>query len=221
MPAEAHEQLIRAAHIVAGEQLSDAFGHISIRAAPDELSITPPVPLGALSDDAKLATLSVTSSALPPGSPREAWIHQAIAAERPEVGAIVRAQPPMVAALVASGQPLRPLHGHGAFLGDPVPVHNDSRLIRDPDSAREVARTLGSGSAIIFRGNGAVTAAPTLEQAVALMWVLERSAELNLRAHSAGGSPVVLSTEEQHWWAERGDELLPRIYRYLESEHTA
>lgn len=134
---------------------------------------------------------------------------------------MVRAQPRAVAALAASGHPLRPLHGHGAFLGDPVPVHDDSRLIRDPESAARVAVALGEGSAIILRGNGAVTAAPTLEAAVALMWVLERSAELSLTALATDGSPVALPAEEQEWWVARGPELLPRIYRYLETIHKA
>ncbi|MBK0418899.1 class II aldolase/adducin family protein [Leucobacter sp. CSA1] len=221
MPAADRDRLIRAANIVADAGLSDAFGHLSIRVASEELEITPPLPLRSLTAATGLVALPLTGDELPDGAPREAWIHRAIASARPEAGAIVRAQPPAVAAMAASGLPLRPLHGHGAFLGDPVPVHDDSRLIRDAESAEAVARTLGSGSAIVLRGNGAVTVAETPEQAVALMWVLERSAEINLRAHSVGNAPIVLSAEEQAWWADRAAELLPRIYRYLEGARAA
>jgi HCOMODA/2-hydroxy-3-carboxy-muconic semialdehyde decarboxylase len=46
------------------------------------------------------------------------------------------------------------------------------------------------------------------------MWLLERTAELLLRA-CAAGQPNDIDPAEQTWWNERADELLPRIYAYL------
>jgi HCOMODA/2-hydroxy-3-carboxy-muconic semialdehyde decarboxylase len=207
-------QLLDAAAVVAGAGLTDAFGHLSVRTSADELTITPPVPLSALTADHDLATLTRGSTELPSGAPKEAWIHLALADARPDIGAICRAQPPAVAALVAAGQPVLPLNGHGSFLGESVPVYDDSRLIRDADSAEALCRTLGDSNAVILRGNGAVTVGPDLASAVALMWVLEKTAELNLRALAAG-TPHPLPLDEQSWWRDRAPELLPRIYTYL------
>jgi HCOMODA/2-hydroxy-3-carboxy-muconic semialdehyde decarboxylase len=212
--SDARAQLLDAAAVVAGAGLTDAFGHLSVRTSAPELTITPPVALSALTADHALATLTLGSAELPSAAPKEAWIHLALAEGRPDIGAICRAQPPAVAALVAAGQPVLPLNGHGSFLGETVPVYTDSRLIRDADSAAAVRHAMGDSNAVILRGNGAVTTGPDLASAVALMWVLEKTAELNLRALAAG-TPHPLPLDEQAWWRERSTELLPRIYTYL------
>jgi ribulose-5-phosphate 4-epimerase/fuculose-1-phosphate aldolase len=209
-----HHQLIQAGTVVAAAGLSDAFGHVSVRTSPTTLTITPPVALSLLTDQHEFAELTIGSDELPSAAPKEAWIHLAIAEDRPGVGAICRAQPPAVAALVAAGQPVLPLNGHGSFLGESVPVYEDSRLIRDAASARAVSQALGDSNAVILRGNGAVTTGPDLASAVALMWVLEKTAQLNLSARAAG-TPHPLPAEEQAWWRERASELLPRMFTYL------
>jgi HCOMODA/2-hydroxy-3-carboxy-muconic semialdehyde decarboxylase len=210
----AQTELHGAAAVVAGAGLTDAFGHLSVRMSATELVITPPVALSTLTAEHGLITLSAGSSDLPSAAPKEAWIHLALADARSDIGAICRAQPPAVAALVAAGRPVLPLNGHGAFLGEQVPVYQDSRLIRDAASATAVRDTLGDANAVILRGNGAVTTGPDLASAVALMWVLEKTAELNLRALAAG-TPQPLPLDEQSWWRDRATELLPRIYTYL------
>jgi HCOMODA/2-hydroxy-3-carboxy-muconic semialdehyde decarboxylase len=210
----AQTDLHDAAAVMAGAGLTDAFGHLSVRTSANELAITPPVALSTLTAADRLITLSVGSTDLPSAAPKEAWIHLALADARPDIGAICRAQPPAVAALVAAGRPVLPLNGHGAFLGESVPVYDDSRLIRDAASASAVRDTLAEANAVILRGNGAVTTGPDLASAVALMWVLEKTAELNLRALAAG-TPRPLPRDEQSWWRDRATELLPRIYTYL------
>ncbi|WP_167048197.1 class II aldolase/adducin family protein [Salinibacterium sp. ZJ454] len=207
-------ELREAGAVVAAFGLSDAFGHLSVRSSAHALTITPPVPLSLLTDQDEYPELSLDATELPPAAPKEAWIHLAIAEARPEVGAICRAQPPAVAALVAAGQPVLALNGHGSFLGETVPVYPDSRLIRDADSASRVSETLGESTAVILRGNGAVTTGPDIASAVALMWVLEKTAQLNLAALGAG-TPHPLPLDEQSWWRDRATELLPRIYNYL------
>lgn len=214
MTTDAPAKLHDAAAVVAGAGLTDAFGHLSVRTSADELVITPPVALSSLTAEHGLIALTLGSSELPDAAPKEAWIHLALAEARSDIGAICRAQPPAVAALVAAGQPVLPLNGHGSFLGETVPVYHDSRLIRDAASATAVRDTLGDSNAIILRGNGAVTTGPDLASAIALMWVLEKTAELNLRALAAG-TPHPLPLDEQSWWRDRSSELLPRIYTYL------
>jgi HCOMODA/2-hydroxy-3-carboxy-muconic semialdehyde decarboxylase len=211
---DAPARLRIAARAVARTGLSDAFGHVSVRTSPSSALVTPPVPLGGLTDDDPLLTLDLDADDLPAGAPREAWMHLTVLRARSDVGAICRAQPPAVAAWAALQQPLPVVNGHAALLGR-VATHPDSRLVRDLASADAVADVLGDGTAVILRGNGALTVAADLASAVAAMWLLERTAELALRA-SAAGAVHEVPADEQEWWRERTAELLPRIYRYIE-----
>jgi HCOMODA/2-hydroxy-3-carboxy-muconic semialdehyde decarboxylase len=213
MDDDVQRRLADAAHATAGAGLVDAFGHLSVRTAKASFTITPPVPLERLSPEDAFARVGLDARELPAGAPKEAWIHLALYAARPEAGAVCRAQPPAVAAFAALQRELPALNGHAAMLGD-VAVHADSRLVRDAAGGAAVARSAGGADAIILRGNGAVTLGRDLPEAVARMWVLERSAELALRALAAG-TPHPLPADERSWWRDRSAELLPRIYAHL------
>lgn len=220
MTIEHARDLAMAANIIAAESLSDAFGHLSVRTSPKQLLITPPVPLGLVTETSEFRPVETGAVELPPGVPKEAWLHLAIADRRSDVAAVCRAQPPAVNALCALDLPLLPLNGQSALLGPVVPVHPDSRLVRDRGTASLVADRLDDGFAIMLRGNGAVTCGATLGDAVATMWLLERSARITLEAHAAG-IPHPLPEEEQAWWRGIRTELLPRMYSALEQTHTA
>jgi ribulose-5-phosphate 4-epimerase/fuculose-1-phosphate aldolase len=213
MDDDVHDRLIDAAHAISTAGLVDAFGHLSVRTSGGGFAITPPTPLGTLSSGAAIVDVGLDDAELPPGAPKEAWIHTALYQGRPDVGAVCRAQPPQLAAFAALGRDLLALNGHAAMLG-PVAVHRDSRLVRDAAGGASVARSAGAADAIILLGNGAVTLGRDLGEAVARMWLLERSAELNVRSLAAG-DPLALPLDEQEWWLGRAGELLPRIATYL------
>ena len=207
-------ELIAAGRALAAEGLVTAFGHVSARTGPGTATITPPRPLGSLRGDDPLLELSLEAEELPPGAPGEAWIHWAIYRARGEVGAVCRAQPAAAAAFSVASTPIRALHGQGAFLGAEVAVHEDARLVRSRELGLEVADRLGGGSAVLLRGNGAVTVGATVGEAVARMWVLEASARLNLAAPE--GRP--LDPDELAAWAGVAPEILERIWQYLTRE---
>ena len=188
-----------------------AFGHVSCRVAGNRLLITPPMPLGRLTHEVAWTELDVDGDTLPAEVPREAWIHLAIARRRADVGAICRAQPPVATALASAGVPIVPLHGQGAFLGPRVPVFDDATLVRDQARAEELAERLGDAPAVLLRGNGAVTTGPYIGEAVARMWVLEASAQMNSVA-AAAGTPAPLSADEQAAWRAVSTEILGRIW---------
>ncbi|WP_026928133.1 class II aldolase/adducin family protein [Granulicoccus phenolivorans] len=203
-----------AGRLLAHHELVTAFGHVS-RRTPEGMLITPGKPLGSLSEtDLVAVPADAETTGLPEGAPKEAWLHLAIYAVRPDVAAICRAQPEWVAAADATRDPILPLHGQGSFCGAAVPVHTDSRLARDPELGRRIAESLGDGTALVLRGNGALTVGPTVAAATALMWVLEYSARLNVRARSAG-TPVPLPTDEQDAWRTTQTELLTRLWQHL------
>ncbi|MDO5683233.1 MAG: class II aldolase/adducin family protein [Propionibacteriaceae bacterium] len=214
------EELWRAGRVLAAEGLVNAFGHISTRVDESTIEITPPVPLGTLTRSTPRDQIDLTADELPPGVPKEAWIHVTIYRARPDVRAICRAQPEYATALVSAGLLIRPLHGHGSFLGEPVPVFKDSRLVRDVSRARSLAQVLRDTHAIVMRGNGAVTVGRNVAEAVGRMWVLEKSARMNAIAASAG-VPAPLPEPEQEAWRSTSSELLPRIWTYLTDLHAA
>ncbi|MGF1470409.1 MAG: class II aldolase/adducin family protein [Rubrobacteraceae bacterium] len=211
------EEIIAAAQVLAAEGLVTAFGHASARRGQDGFLITPPKPLGSLQPNEPLLEVPLDESELPAGVPGEAWIHWALYKTHPGVEAICRAQPTISTALASAGVPIRPLHGQGAFLGKEVPIFDDARLIRNRESGEVLARRLGRAKAVVLRGNGALTVGKSIGAAVARMWVLEVSAELN-RIAAAVGNPQVLSPEEFSYWESVGDELLERIWSYLKTD---
>ncbi len=208
-------QLVAAGRALAAEALVTAFGHVSAR-TDTGVVITPPRPLGSLHDDDPLLELSLEAEELPAGAPGEAWIHWAIYRARPDVNAVCRAQPATATVCSVAGTPIRALHGQGAFLGEEVSVHEDARLVRSRELGVRVADRLGAGSAVLLRGNGAVTVGTTVGEAVARMWVLEASARINL----AAAEPRPLDPEELAAWVEVAPEILERIWRYLTREET-
>jgi HCOMODA/2-hydroxy-3-carboxy-muconic semialdehyde decarboxylase len=212
------EDVVVAARALAAAGLVTAFGHVSARTGSGEgrnsFRITPPKPLGTLRSDEPLQKVPLAGDGLPDGVPKEAWIHRAIYEARPDVGAICRAQPPVATAVASAGLPMRVLHGHAAFLGREVPVYGDARLIRERDAGEALARSLGGAGGVVMRGNGAVTVGADVGAAAARMWVLERSAEMNRDAASAG-SPEPLSDSEFAYWESVSEEILERIWAFL------
>ena len=211
------EDIVTAARALATEGLVTAFGHVSARDEQQgSFLITPPRPLGSLGPDEPLLEVSLDEDELPEGVPGEAWIHWAIYNGRPDVAGVCRAQPPISTALASASVPIRPLHGQGAFLGEEVPVYNDARLVRDQEAGEALAERLGNAGGIVMRGNGAVTVAKSVGAAVARMWVLEVSAELN-RTAATVGTPQALNEEEFSYWESVSEEILERIWSYLKA----
>jgi HCOMODA/2-hydroxy-3-carboxy-muconic semialdehyde decarboxylase len=210
--------LAAAGRVLAGEGLVGPFGQVSVRLTPETFLITAPVPL----DRPVAAELAVVvdprAAALPPGAPAEGHLHAAVYLARPDVHAVCRAQPRGVEAVAASNRPLRPLHGHGVLASASVPVLQDARVVRTRERALAAAERLADATALLLRGNGAVTVGRSLGAAVARMWALEASAQLNLPLLDLDGVPELDPQEIAHWSA-MADELLGRIWAHLRARH--
>jgi ribulose-5-phosphate 4-epimerase/fuculose-1-phosphate aldolase len=198
--------------VLAALDLVTAFGHVSGRAG-DHLLITPAVPLAGVRDT-DLIRVPLDATALPPGAPGESWLHLSIYARRPDVSAIARAQPPAAFPVAAVTTALPPLHGQACWLGRSVPVHDDARLLRERALADAAAGTLGSGAALLLRGNGAATTATSPGLAVARMWLLSAACQAWLSATASGPVRALTDAEIDGWLAVEGD-LLPRLWRHL------
>lgn len=208
-------ELAAVARVLAATGLVDAFGHVSERSGDGAALITPATPMSEVRSNEQLVELPLGElGELPAGAPKEAWVHWAIYRARPDVGAICRAQPPSPLAVAAIADELPALLGQGAIAGAPVPVFPDSRLVREPGRAVELAAALGEAPALIMRGNGALATGSTAGRALARLVLLERSADTYLRA-AAAGTPRPLSAEEAGAWQAAGEELLERLWQHL------
>jgi ribulose-5-phosphate 4-epimerase/fuculose-1-phosphate aldolase len=213
------QELLDAARVLSREGLVDAFGHVSERTDDGAARITPVRPLGELSSSDELVALPLDElGELPPGVPKEGWIHWGALRALPAVGAVCRAQPPAIVAVAAVASELPALFGQAALVGAPVPIFDDARLIRDRPRGEALAALLASGAGhadgAVLRGNGAVTTGATVGEAVARMVLLERSATTWLAA-SGVGEPRPLSDDEVAAWRGTAGDLLRRLWAHL------
>ena len=215
MPANKQEaEVVEAAVALARLGLVTAYGHVSARTA-DGFVITPATDL-ALVDAQALVTVGADAAVLPAGAPAEAWAHRALYRARPDVRAIARAQPPATFAAAAAGAPVLPMHGQAAWLGAAVPVHDDARLLRDPDRAAAAAAALPVGEALLLRGNGALTTGDTPGLAAARMWLLSVACQAWTAVVPAERRP--LTADEIAAWRSVATELLPRLWAHLRGD---
>lgn len=197
-----------------------AFGHVSRRTSATSYQITAAGDLGELGDDEVVTVpMAPEDAGLPDGAPPEAWLHSAIYRARPDVAAVVRAQPRAAFAVAAVTDRLPVLHGQGAWLGGPVPVHPVPRLVRSESLGAAAARTLGAAGALLLRGNGAVAVGGDLAVAATRMHLLADACDVWLRATAAAAAPagpLELADEDADAWAAAGTPLLPRLWRHLQ-----
>jgi HCOMODA/2-hydroxy-3-carboxy-muconic semialdehyde decarboxylase len=151
---------------------------------------------------------------LPEGVLGEVRAHQAIYRARPDVGGICRIMPPAVMALSTQGITPLPRHGIGAVFAPVVPLWDDVRLLRDDGLAAQLADAIGSGPAIVMRGNGAITVGDTLEKAVTLAWFLEDAARVEERVRAIGGTRTLEPAESAARQGFAGG-VVERMWAYL------
>lgn len=168
----------------------------------------------ALIESGEPGSLCEISGALPDGVLGEVRMHQTIYAKRPDVGGICRVQPFHVMALSAGGLVPEARHGFGAYLAGAVTLWPHTALVRDDKAADGVASTLADGVAVVLRGNGAVVAGSSIEEAVVLTWYLEDAARLELAVRSAGIDGRLTASEAAARAVWSGG-ILDRMWDYL------
>ncbi len=216
----AHQQrIVRvAARALAKAHLVHAYGHCSLRLDADRFLVCAAKPMGLIAP-LEEGTVVPVHGELPEGVLGEVRIHQQIYRKRPEVGGIVRSMPRDVMTLSAARITPRPRHGMGSYFSPGVPLWDDPQLVRSEAQAAGVAQTMGTSPAVVMRGNGAVVAAPSLEQAVVLTWYLEDAARIELQLRCAGLAEdgPVLSPQQAAARAVGTGRIYERMWEYLTS----
>lgn len=206
-----------AARAAARHRLVNAFGHVSARIDAERFLVSPPQPLGTIGTREACIVVPLQGE-LPPGALPEVRLHREIYRRRPDVGGICRVTPPSVVALSALGETPRALHGQGSYFAPKPPLWPDVQLVRDDARARAVAELLGSSAAIVMRGNGAVTAGVSIEEALTYAFYLEDAARVEialLPVPSAGRAALEFTPEEAGKRATHAGGLVDRMWQYL------
>lgn len=211
---EQEARLQQAARALGGAGLVHAYGHCSIRLDAMTFLVCAPKPL-ALVGDAP-GTLCRIDAPLPEGVLGEVRVHQQVYARREDVSAVCRIMPPALMALSTQGIVPVPRHGMGAYFAE-LPLWDDPRLLRDDASATALAQAMGSASAIVMRGNGAIVAEQTLERAVTLAWFLEDAARVERDIRAMGLDPALGLLSEAEIAARQvwGGGVAERMWEYL------
>ncbi len=195
--------------------LVHAYGHVSTRLDATRFLVTPPQPLITVEAGAG-GTVVEADGELPAGVLGEVRIHREIYRRRPDIGGICRIQPPAVIALSALGRTPRALHGLGTYFAPAPPLWDSPALVRDDNSAAEVAERLGAAAAIILRGNGAVIVGQSLEQAACRAFFLEDAARIEVALLGAGSDSIrPYTAEEVQARAVSAGGLYERMWQYL------
>lgn len=214
---DALDVLVRkAARALGRAGLVHAYGHCSARIDADTFLVCAPQPMGLIAPG-EAGTVVPVDGPLPDGVLGEVRIHQQIYRRRPGVGGVCRTMPPNVMALSTMRRTPKPRHGFGSYFAPEPPLWDDPQLIRSDAQAAGVAELLGGGRAVVMRGNGAVTAGESLEQAVVFTWYLEDAARVELevlRCGLADGAPTLGAQEAKARTVGTG-RIYERMWDYL------
>src|SRR5262245_11341535 len=199
--------LVLANRILAMEGILDGLGHVSVRKPGDSTrfflarSIAPELVAG--DDILEYDDRGEAVDARGRDSYRERFIHSEIYRVRPDVQAVVHCHTPSLIPLWASAVPMRAMYHMAAFVAEGVPVFDIRKaagvtdlLVKDPPLGRALAKTLGSKSAVLMRGHGAVVVASSIPNVVGRSIYLDLNARAQLQAIQLGGKLTYVEADE-------------------------
>ena len=215
------DDLVAANRILAGLDILDGFGHVSVR-HPDRAdcyllarSLAPEL---VTRDD--IMTFDMASAAQN-GDTRtpyvERFIHGEIFAQRPDVICVVHSHAAAVVPFAASSVPLKPIYHMSCFLRTGAPVFEirekfgmTDMLIRNSAQGAALAEKLGEQSTVLMRGHGYCTVGGSVPEAVFRAYYARINADLQQRAIALGGSVTYLEDEEARLYDETNRSVVAR-----------
>ena len=201
-----------ATRMLAVAGIFDMHGHISTRVddaayvnghGASRIAVTPD----------EVAVVRISDGTVERGTPPSEFpIHRELYRARSDIGAVAHYHALYATALSVAGKPLVAAFNAGASFGRVVPVFDDPRLVRDEVRGRALAAAVGTGTAAVLRGHGAVVVAPDIVTCLALALQLEESARRLWLAYAVG-EPRAFSDAEVSSIA--GDLGEPRVVRKI------
>ncbi len=205
------DDVVTANHILAAQEIVDAFGHVSVRVAPGagryliSRSIAPAQVTAAdiMELDLDSKPIVVAGASDKRTSYRERFIHGEIYRIRPDVMSVVHCHAPALIPFGIAKIPLRPVYHNSSFIGEGVPVFeireaggDTDMLVSTPELGRALAKALGNKPAVLMRGHGAVIVGKNIIEAVARSVYLEVNARVQAQAMSMGARVTYLDEGE-------------------------
>jgi HCOMODA/2-hydroxy-3-carboxy-muconic semialdehyde decarboxylase len=201
------DDVVTANHILAAQEIFDAFGHVSVRTAPGA---------GRYLISRSIAPAQVTAADImeldldnkPVGgdkrtSYRERFIHGEIYRVRADVMSVVHCHAPALIPFGITKVPLRPVYHNSSFIGEGVPVFeireagaDTNMLVETPELGRALAKALGNKPAVLMRGHGAVIVGKSIIESVARSVYLEVNARVQAQAMAMGQRVTYLDEGE-------------------------
>ena len=210
-PNEDFERAVRdvvlANHILAIENVLDAYGHVSVRNPNDpntflmsrsrSAEIVDP-------DDILVHALDGSVEGIAgPDLYAERFIHGAVYEARPDVRAVIHSHAEDVLPFSVSSVPFQAVAHGASSMGVRVPVWDihdefgDTNVeVRSVDQGRSLAHTLENCTVCLMRGHGFVAAGKTLINAVKTATSLPRNARVQMNALRLGGTVTPLTAGE-------------------------
>jgi ribulose-5-phosphate 4-epimerase/fuculose-1-phosphate aldolase len=145
--------------------------------------------------------------------PREAVIYTEIFKARPDVNAAVHCHASMCIALSLAETPIDWVHMQSSRFKGGTPIFPRPIYILDESEGAELARALGTASAIMIKGHGIVTVGASIDEASMNALYMERTAKIMAiaRLHGYRGptpeSIQTLSGSREKLFRRRRDEM--------------
>jgi ribulose-5-phosphate 4-epimerase/fuculose-1-phosphate aldolase len=190
--------LVLANRILAHENVTDAYGHVSIRHPHN-----PERYLLARSRSPQLVEAVDIMEFTLDGKPlhddrrsayQERHIHGGIYETRPEIGSVVHAHAEDMLPFGVSKTPFRPIIGSAGLIGEHAPVWDiaaefgpdTNLLVENMEQGRDLAKTLGDNRLVLMRGHGMAVAGPNVVDAVRMSIYAPSNARVQMAAMRLG-----------------------------------
>lgn len=190
-------ELVVANRFLAKENVTDAYGHVSVRhpERPDRFLIsTSRSP--ALVSPSDIMELNLDGTAA--GADRrpmyaERFIHGEIFRARPDINAVVHAHLTEILPFTVGSVPLRVVTHSAGVIGETIPVWDirtkfgdTNMLVDDVAKGRDLATALGANNVVLMRGHGFAGAGRDLIEMIRIALYLKVDAEVLLEALRLG-----------------------------------
>lgn len=208
VPAAVVDELVAANHILGHEGVLDAYGHVSVRHPGDpERFLLSRARSPEYVEASDVLVFDLDGTMVGDGeavSYIERFIHAAVYAMRPDVGAVCHNHSLSILPFsIATGARLQWTVNAARWFGAGVPVWDiadefgtsTDLLVRSIDQGRSLARRLGAGRGLLMRGHGSVVAAPDLRAVVQSCLDMERGARAQVDLLALG--PLVSPTDAE------------------------
>ena len=200
--------IVVANHILANEEVVDAFGHISFRHPEDpEKYLLSRARAPELIEADDIVTYRLDGEAINADDRRpysERMIHGAIYEQRPDVNVVIHNHSYEVIPFASTGTPLRPVTHTCAPIGGNIPVWDmrdkfgeNNHLVVTMEQGRDLAAALGEGTIALMKRHGCVVTGATVEETVMKAIYLQVNAKIQLQAMQIGEPDYLTDIEIQ------------------------